>query len=148
MSRDLPCLLVLELGEAGGEPGPVARATNEEHRTRASAGRRRQDVVDSEVAIRGEWDTGHIRIALDEGSCCFTDQRGEDAGVRVRPDRVAARQQQAASVDLDTSIHLDLGRRSVITQIWPAGFTPRTMFRVTFGKLPSAFGVPATFETG
>ena len=51
MSRDLPYLLVLELGEAVGEPGPVARATNKEHRTGASVGHRRQDVVDSEVAI-------------------------------------------------------------------------------------------------
>jgi hypothetical protein len=33
-------------------------------------------------------------------------------------------------------------------QICPAGLTPRTMFLVTFGKLPSAFAVPETFETG
>ena len=141
-------MAVVALENTSGEPTRISRVADEEHRTGASVGRRRQDVVDPEVAIRGEGDTGRIRVALDEGSCCFTDQRGEDAGVRVRPDRVAARQQQAASVDLDTSIHLDLGRRSVITQIWPAGVTPRTMFRVTFGKLPSAFGVPATFETG
>src|SRR6478672_4264655 len=38
--------------------------------------------------------------------------------------------------------------KSEITQIWPAGSTPRTMFRITSGKLPSAFGVPATFATG
>src|SRR5437867_13340673 len=37
--------------------------------------------------------------------------------------------------------------RSAITQIWPAGLTPRAMFLVTFGKLPSVFAVPATFET-
>src|SRR6266404_1283107 len=38
--------------------------------------------------------------------------------------------------------------KSEITQIWPAGLTPRTMFRITSGKLPSVLGVPATFATG
>src|SRR4029077_13624188 len=38
--------------------------------------------------------------------------------------------------------------KSEITQIWPAGLTPRTTFRIMSGKLPSALGVPATFATG
>src|SRR6266481_1959562 len=38
--------------------------------------------------------------------------------------------------------------KSEITQIWPAELTPRTVFRITSGKLPSGLGVPATFATG
>ena len=37
--------------------------------------------------------------------------------------------------------------RSAILQ-GPAGRTPRTMFRTTFGNVPSGLGVPATFKTG
>src|SRR5262245_49594454 len=46
---------------------------------------------------------------------------------------------------------LTLASRSSITQIWPAGCTPRTMFRLTLGARKAAVAVPSSFtpaETG
>src|SRR4029077_5226629 len=99
---------VLELLETGGEPGPIARAPDEQYRTRAAVRGRRQDAVDPEVAVRLEGDTHRIRVALHKGSRDFTNQRGEDAGVGFRPDGVAPREQQAAPIDSDASIRFHL----------------------------------------
>src|SRR5262249_2095289 len=73
---------------------------------RTTLGGRRKNVVDSEVAVRRGGYAGRIGVALDERRRRFADQRREDAGVRVAADAVAARQEEATPVDLDTAVRL------------------------------------------
>src|SRR2546425_12478736 len=91
--------LIIMLRDAGGEPVPVARAADEEHRPDAGVRRcRRQKIVDSEVAVGLERHTLYagcdvvaVRTVYGEGSVrCHTDQRREDALPSVCPDAIAS----------------------------------------------------------
>src|SRR5262249_18263291 len=130
---------VLELRNAGGEPRPVGRVADEQHGARAPLGGRRQDVVDSEIAVRRERHAGRVRVALDDRRRWLADQRCEDAGVHVAADAVAAGQKESAPVDLDAAVCLhvrpEIGNDPDLA---PAGLTPRTTLRVTVGNVPSA----------
>jgi hypothetical protein len=64
-------------------------------------------VVDDEIAIRGERDARGV--VLRERLRGFTDQRREDTGIGVRPDAVAAGEQQPVPLDEDVSVGLDYG---------------------------------------
>ena len=101
-----PSILRVAIGNARGEPGS-AQVADEEHRARAvGRGRRRQDIVDPEVAVGLERNAAGVRVVERERGGGFTDQRGEHALVGIGPDAVASGQQQTPSVDLDASVDL------------------------------------------
>jgi hypothetical protein len=99
----------IELGDARSKPGPAHRLTDEEDGA-VAVGRWRRDehIVDPEVAVGRQRDTGRVSAVLDEGCHGFTNQRREDAGVAVLANAVAAAQQQASAVDVDTPVDLHI----------------------------------------
>src|SRR5580765_84036 len=96
-----------EIRDAGREPDAAPAAANQQHRAGTLVRRRIQRVVDDEIAIRGERDARGI--VLRERQPSFTDQRCEDTGIGVRPDAVAAGEQQPVPLDEDVSVGLDYG---------------------------------------
>ena len=92
---------LIELRDARSKPSSAARHANEEHRADAlGRWRRHQHIVDPEVAVGRQRDTGKVRALLDEGRHGFTNQRREDAGVGGEANEVASTQQQAPAVDV------------------------------------------------
>ena len=128
------CAFAIGANPASGCPqqtSSVGRHTDKEHGLSHSAGGTGTSTSSIlEVAIWREWNAGTIRAVFDKGSHGFTNQRREDAGVGVEANGVALAQQQASAVDADTpgGAGRPPSARSEITQIWPAGWTPRTMF--------------------
>src|SRR5436309_9432832 len=100
---------VLELQNSGGEPG-ACRVANEKNRAGTHRRRRRtQRIVDPEISVRLERDTGRWRAELREGRRRRANQRGEHALVGVEPDVVAAAEKQSSSADRDPPIGLHVG---------------------------------------
>src|SRR5947209_13025258 len=99
---------VLELQNSGGEPG-ACRVANEKNRAGTHRRRRRTErIVDPEISVRLERDTGRWRAELCEGRRRRANQRGEHALVGVEPDVVAAAEKQPPPADLDAPIGLDV----------------------------------------
>src|SRR6266436_4080457 len=74
---DVELIVLVEFLDAGGEPASAPCNANQQHgRIAGSRRRRRQHVVDSEVPVRRE--RNRLRVAFDEWSHVFTDERGED----------------------------------------------------------------------
>src|SRR3954464_10393175 len=97
--------LVSQVLDAGGEPRS-RRVADEQHRARAAGGRRNEDVVDAEVAVRLERNEGR---AVNQGPSQIADQRRSNALIRVRSDGVPAREQEPLPPNGDPSVRLHLG---------------------------------------
>ena len=88
------------------------RLTDEEHEAGAHGGYRHQHIVDPEVAVGRQRDTGNIRAELGEGRRGFTNQRREHVWpVAVRANGIASAQKQARSVDLHVPVPTFTGFR-------------------------------------
>src|SRR5438034_10876249 len=84
---------LIELRDARSKPSSARRHTDKEHGAAAlGRWRRRQHIVDFEVAVGGQRDARNVRTELGEGRRGFTNQRREDAGVAVRANGVASAQ--------------------------------------------------------
>ena len=115
-------MIIVELLDARREPVQAARRTADQQYGCSAGGprrRRRQHVVDREVAVRGERNPRQVRIALDEGRNVFTNECGENleagrrspgGGHRERsPDGVAPGEHEASPVGLDAPVDHHLG---------------------------------------
>ena len=92
-------------GDARSKPSSAGRHTDKEHGAAAlSRWRRRQHIVNPEVAVGRQRNTRNVRTELGEGRRGATNQRREDAGVAVRSNGIASAQQQASAVDPDTPV--------------------------------------------
>ena len=104
-------IVIIEIRNTGGEPVPTVRAANQEHGARAiRRWYRHQHVVDLEVAVSLQRDTGKGAAVFNERSRGFTNQRGKHASASWWPsDAIAASQDKPLPFDLDVPIIFYLG---------------------------------------
>src|SRR6266404_5344711 len=99
-------IVIIEVGNTGREPVPAVRAANQEHGARAiRRWYRHQHVVDLEVAVSLQRDTGEGAAVLNKRSGGFTNQRGKHTSASGWPsDTIAASQDKPLPFDLDVPI--------------------------------------------
>src|SRR5712691_2388476 len=96
--------------DAGGKPGLVVRTADQEHRARAGIRHRGiQRIVNLKVAIGLQGNACQVRVVERKRGSGFTNQRGEDALPRGRPDAIAPGQQQPPALHLDAPVELHGG---------------------------------------
>jgi hypothetical protein len=97
-------LLCFEIWNTSCEPNSWDVPNQQDRRLAGTWGQGRQEIVDCEITICGESDTGWIAIVFGGRSCRSAEKRGVDALASISSNAIASRQKKASPDDPDVPV--------------------------------------------